>query len=69
MALYLTCGLCGHKQADGLLSRGYWGHFDAGPLHGTLRACPRCKERHADWPSKLTAAANGQVGATQGSYH
>ncbi len=53
MTLYLSCGLCGRKQADGLLSRGYWGHLDM-PPHGTLRACPTCKEQHgADWEVRL----------------
>ena len=50
--LYLLCGLCGRTQADGLLSRGYWGHLDLG--RGTaLRACPTCKEQHSDWESQL----------------
>ncbi len=53
MALYLTCALCGRKQAEGLLSRGYWGHLDVTP-HGTLRACPSCKEQYtSDWESRL----------------
>ena len=39
MALYLTCGLCGRKQADGLLSRGHWGHLEETP-HGTLLRVP-----------------------------
>lgn len=74
MALYLTCGLCGHKQADGLLSRGSWGHFDAGSPHGTLRACPRCKERHTDWQGRLFATVSaagppqGAFGVGQGSF-
>ena len=58
--LYLTCGLCGRKQTDGLLSRGYWGHIEVVP-HGSLRACPTCKEGHSDWPEKLVQAANGGV--------
>ncbi len=58
MTLYLTCGLCGRKQADGLLSRGYWGHLDAG-AHGMLQACPMCKEQHADWENRLLATLNG----------
>jgi hypothetical protein len=50
--LYLLCGLCSRQQADGLLSRGYWGHLE---VNGgtTLRACPTCKEQHADWESRL----------------
>ena len=58
MALYLTCGLCGRKQADGLLSRGHWGHMEQAP-HGTLRACPTCKESHSDWQTKLVQTAGG----------
>ena len=57
--LYLTCGLCGHKQADGLLSRGHWGHLDTAA--GTLRACPRCKAAHPDWESRLLASASGTL--------
>jgi hypothetical protein len=52
--LYLRCGLCGRQQADGLLSRGFWGHLDVG--EGTaLRACPTCKEQHVDWEARLRA--------------
>jgi hypothetical protein len=58
MALYLSCGLCGRKQAAGLLSRVAWGHVDAGH-HGTLQACPTCKEIHRDWQDRLLVAANG----------
>jgi hypothetical protein len=56
--LYLTCGLCGRKQADGLLSRGAWGHLDVAS-GTTLRACPTCKTSHDDWESQLTAGGNG----------
>jgi hypothetical protein len=63
MALYLTCGLCGRKQADGLLSRGHWGHMEETP-HGTLQACPTCKQSHTDWQTKLVQAASG--GSTYG---
>lgn len=65
MALYLTCGLCGRKQAEGLLSRSLWGHLEQTP-HGPLRACPTCKERDSDWESRLLEAANGGVGAYPG---
>jgi hypothetical protein len=67
MALYLDCGLCGRKQADGLLSRGYWGHLEAG-AHGTLRACPTCKEQHSDWESRLLAAGSGVAVSTQPAF-
>jgi hypothetical protein len=32
--------------------------------HGTLRACPTCKQSDADWQTKLVEAANG--GSTYG---
>jgi len=60
--LYLNCGLCGRKQADGLLSRGYWGHLEVDP-HGALQACPTCKEQHADWQGRLVGTLNGRAGA------
>ncbi|MGH3024758.1 MAG: hypothetical protein ACRDNI_13960 [Gaiellaceae bacterium] len=70
--LYLCCGLCGRQQADGLLSRGYWGHLDAGNGHA-LRACPTCKEQHSDWETRLRASsapldasAFPQAGASHG---
>lgn len=50
--LYLRCGLCGRQQADGLLSRGYWGHVDVG-RGNALCACPTCKELHSDWEAQL----------------
>lgn len=52
MALYLRCGLCGRQQADGLLSRGYWGHLEVA-ADSTLQACPTCKEQHSDWEERL----------------
>jgi hypothetical protein len=58
MALYLSCGLCGRKQADGLLSRGFWGHLEQSG-GDTLRACPTCKQQHTDWETRLVAAVNG----------
>ena len=64
MTLYLTCGLCGRKQADGLLSRGYWGHLEQTP-HGPLRACPTCKEQYEDWGSRLLTGANGTAVGVQ----
>lgn len=62
--LYLTCGLCGRKQADGLLSRCAWGHLDAGG-QGMLCACPTCKTTHDDWDARLTSGLNGK-GASVG---
>ena len=55
--LYLRCGLCGRQQADGLLSRGYWGHLDVGNS-SALRACPTCKEQYADWEARLRATTD-----------
>ena len=52
--LFLHCELCGRRQADGLLSRGYWGHLDIANGH-TLRACGDCKNAHADWEDRLRA--------------
>lgn len=58
MALYLTCGICGRKQADGLLSRSRWGHLDK-TSHGALQACPTCKEQHRDWQDMLVQGVGG----------
>ena len=55
--LYLFCGLCGRQQADGILSRGYWGHLELGGGNA-LRACPTCKEQHSDWEARLRAGDN-----------
>jgi hypothetical protein len=54
--LNLLCGLCGRQQADGLLSRGSWGHLELGPGK-ELRACPTCKEQHVDWEARLRSLA------------
>jgi hypothetical protein len=62
--LYLHCALCGRKQADGLLSRGHWGHLDF--PSGSIRACPTCKERYSDWESRLLATVEGEpLGVTE----
>jgi hypothetical protein len=54
MALYLSCALCGRKQADGLLSRGQWGHVEV--ESGSARqACPTCREQYRDWETRLRA--------------
>ena len=66
MALYLTCGLCGRKQADGLLSRGLWGHLEETP-HGTLRACPTCKEANSNWQERLVQATAGSPSYASGA--
>jgi hypothetical protein len=64
--LYLSCGLCGRKQADGLLSRGYWGHVELGGGNA-LRACPTCKQQHADWETRLRASTS-DMGGEQTQY-
>ena len=56
----LHCGLCGRKQAEGLLSRGAWGHLDLGEGR-TLRACPPCKSRHGDWEDRLRVTVSGNT--------
>ena len=58
--LYLFCGLCGRQQADGILSRGYWGHLELGSGNA-LRACPTCKEQHSDCEARLTALNDPSV--------
>jgi hypothetical protein len=59
--LYLICGICGRKQAAGLLSQSSWGRLDAGP-NATLRACPVCKASHEDWESQLQDSLGGGPG-------
>jgi hypothetical protein len=66
--LYLHCRLCGRKQADGLLSRGYWGHIVV--TNGTsLSACPTCKERYSDWEQRLQAPDGGSSEVFGTTYH
>jgi hypothetical protein len=50
--LFLHCALCGRKQADGLLSRGAWGHVEFAD-GSALRACAGCKGSHSDWEERL----------------
>ncbi|HXV58979.1 MAG TPA: hypothetical protein VD704_14030 [Gaiellaceae bacterium] len=60
MGVFLHCQLCGRKQADGLLSRNYWGHV----RHAAgqeLSACPTCKETHVDWEHRVLASLNGHA--------
>ena len=63
--LFLHCGLCGRKQADGLISRGYWGQLETGN-GAPLRACPTCKVTHADWEERLRVALGGGSTASAG---
>ncbi|MDQ3669080.1 MAG: hypothetical protein M3377_02200 [Actinomycetota bacterium] len=60
--LYLVCALCGRKQAEGLLSRGAWGHVEL-EGGGSLRACPQCKGAHSDWERRVVATSGGRMGA------
>jgi hypothetical protein len=63
--LFLRCVLCGRQQADGLLSRGLWGHLELAD-GSALRACPTCKGAAGDnWEASLRATMNG--GATHES--
>ena len=66
--LFLICGLCGRQQAEGLLSRGYWGHLGI-TTERTLRACPTCKEQHGDWEERLrvTIVQSGPQSLSQAS--
>ena len=64
--LYLHCAICGRKQADGLLSRGQWGHVVL-PDGTPRQACPACKSANADWESVLVASAEGRVGTVYGT--
>ena len=66
--LYLNCGLCGHKQANGLLSRAHWGQVDTAA--GTLRACPKLQDGIATGrgasgprPTRIVAAPDVQCPA------
>ncbi len=64
--LYLQCAICGRKQAEGLLSRGHWGHVTL--PDGTARqACPACKSANTDWEAVLVASGEGRVGAVYGT--
>lgn len=65
--LYMTCGLCGRKQAEGILSRNAWGHLEAPGLATPLRACPTCKTQHDDWQGRLLSSVNGNGSAASSS--
>ena len=56
----MSCGLCGRKQAEGLLSRGAWGHVDAGEGR-TVSACPTCKAQYLDWEDRLRVSVAGET--------
>ncbi len=64
--LFLQCGLCGRKQADGLLSRNSWGHLES--HDPPLRACPTCRSTHSDWAERLVAVqSNGRATGIYGT--
>ena len=65
--LYLHCELCGRKQADGILSRGFWGHLDVAKGH-TLRACGDCKSSHANWEERLRATLSAPNAVDQSGF-
>ena len=61
--LFLSCGLCGQKQVDGMLSRAWWGSVDAeGRM---LHACPVCRAANEDWAVRLAASAAETGGAAK----
>lgn len=55
--LFLHCEICARKQADGLISRGFWGHVVVEQVE--VHACPTCKESYPDWAERLRAPLNG----------
>jgi hypothetical protein len=60
--LYLSCGICGRQQADGILSRASWGHVVRSD-RSSVCACPSCKETHSDWEQRLhTGDSQSQYG-------
>jgi hypothetical protein len=58
--LLMHCGICGRKQAEGLLSKGAWGHVEIAVGH-TLRACPTCKADYLDWEQRLRVSVQGET--------
>jgi hypothetical protein len=56
----LYCVLCGRRQADGLLSRGAWGHFEVGDGR-TLCACPGCKAQYRDWQDRVRVSVAAET--------
>lgn len=61
----MNCGLCGRRQADGLLSRGSWGHVSH--EKGELHACPTCKVSE-DWEQRLQTGAGGTTSTSVSAY-
>ena len=61
MALYLSCALCGRKQAHGLLSHARWGSVDYGPA-SPHRVCPVCQDAHPDWEARVRVVVADEFG-------
>jgi len=57
--LYMSCALCGRKQAHGLLSHASWGQVDVSGA-SPHRVCPACKEQHRDWEQRTRATISAQ---------
>jgi hypothetical protein len=68
--LFLHCEFCGRRQADGLLSRGAWGHLEVGDGR-ILRACPSCKAQYVDWEDRIRVSITGETdsGRRQGGVY
>jgi hypothetical protein len=56
----MHCGICGRKQAEGLLSKNAWGHLEISEGQ-TLRACPTCKADYVDWEQRLRVSVQGET--------
>jgi hypothetical protein len=65
--LYMSCALCGRKQAHGLLSHAYWGQVEV-VGRSPHRVCPTCKEQHRDWEAR-TRATISSVGLDEEMFH
>jgi hypothetical protein len=63
--LYMSCALCGRKQAHGLLSHAYWAQVEVAGA-SVHRVCPTCKEQHRDWEDRARAAVI-ELGAQEAS--
>jgi hypothetical protein len=62
--LYLECGLCGRRQADGLLSRAAWSHVQLGDGR-TMSVCAGCKGSNSDWEERLRGRVASQAGSPE----
>lgn len=64
--LFLSCALCGRKQAHGLLSHARWGSLDIEP-GSPHRVCPLCQEEHGDWEQRVRAVVADELGVEDDS--